>query len=50
MNVVMIASGRMVEVQDPIEDEPVTQDQMTQMMDFAQKGITELLEAQKGAY
>ena len=47
MNVVMTASGRLVEVQGTAEEEPFTKDQMTQMMDLAEKGISELLEAQK---
>jgi len=48
MNVVMTASGRMVEVQGTAEGEPFTKEQMTQMMDLAEKGINELLEVQKG--
>lgn len=48
MNVVMTASGRLVEVQGTAEEEPFTKEQMTRMMDLAEKGITELLEAQKG--
>ena len=46
MNVVMTASGRLVEVQGTAEEEPFTKEQMTQMMDLAEKGISELLEAQ----
>jgi ribonuclease PH len=46
MNVVMTASGRIVEVQGTAEEEPFTKEQMTQMMDLAEKGITELLQAQ----
>lgn len=47
MNVVMTSSGRLVEVQGTAEEEPFTKEQMTQMMDLAEKGIAELLEAQK---
>jgi ribonuclease PH len=47
MNVVMTSSGRMVEVQGTAEEEPFTKQQMSQMMDLAEKGINELLEAQK---
>lgn len=47
MNVVMTASGKLVEVQGTAEEEPFTKEQMTQMMDLAEKGIAELLEAQK---
>jgi ribonuclease PH len=47
MNVVMTASGRIVEVQGTAEEEPFTKEQMAQMMDLAEKGIAELLEAQK---
>jgi len=47
MNVVMTASGKLVEVQGTAEEEPFTKEQMAQMMDLAEKGINELLEAQK---
>ncbi len=47
MNVVMTASGRMVEVQGTAEEEPFTKQQLGQMMDLAEKGINELLDAQK---
>lgn len=47
MNVVMTSSGRLVEVQGTAEEEPFTKDQMQQLMDLAEKGINELLEAQK---
>ena len=47
MNVVMTASGKLVEVQGTAEAEPFTKEQMAQMMDLAEKGISELLEAQK---
>lgn len=47
MNIVMTESGRLVEVQGTAEEEPFTKDQMAQMMALAEKGINELLEAQK---
>ena len=47
MNVVMTASGKLVEVQGTAEEEPFTKEQMAQMMDLAEKGIKELFEAQK---
>ena len=47
MNVVMTESGRIVEVQGTAEEEPFTKEQMSQMMDLAEKGISELLKAQK---
>lgn len=47
MNVVMTASGRLVEVQGTAEEEPFTKEQMAQMMDLAEKGVSELLEVQK---
>jgi ribonuclease PH len=43
----VIASGKLVEVQGTAEEEPFTKEQMVQMMDLAEKGIKELLEAQK---
>ena len=46
MNVVMTASGKLVEVQGTAEEEPFTKEQMAQMMDLAEKGIKELLQAQ----
>jgi ribonuclease PH len=48
MNVVMTASGKLVEVQGTAEEEPFTKEQMAQMMNLAEKGIKELFEAQKG--
>jgi ribonuclease PH len=47
MNVVMTSSGRLVEVQGTAEAEPFTKEQMQQMMDLAEKGINDLLAAQK---
>lgn len=47
MNVVMTASGKLVEVQGTAEGEPFTKEQMAEMMTLAEKGVFELLEAQK---
>jgi ribonuclease PH len=47
MNIVMTESGRLVEVQGTAEEEPFTKEQMAHMMTLAEKGINELLEAQK---
>lgn len=47
LNVVMTAAGGLVEVQGTAESEPFSRDQMTQMLDLAAKGITELAAAQQ---
>jgi ribonuclease PH len=49
MNVVMTGHGRFIEVQGTAEGEPFTEAQMAAMMVLAQKGIAELVEAQKRA-
>ncbi|MDB5905095.1 MAG: rph [Betaproteobacteria bacterium] len=49
MNVVMTGSGGMVEIQGTAEGEPFSRDQMTAMMDLADKGIRELIAAQRAA-
>ncbi len=49
MNVVMTASGRLVEVQGTAEGMPFTRDQLNQMLDLATAGIKQLLAAQKAA-
>ena len=43
----MTSSGRIVEVQGTAEEEPFTKEQMSQMMDLAEKGISELFKAQE---
>lgn len=48
MNVVMTASGGLVETQATAEREPYTRDQLSTMLDFAERGITELIEMQRG--
>src|ERR1700731_3723208 len=47
MNVVMVASGGLVETQATAEREPYTRAQLNQMLDFAEKGIRELLALQQ---
>ena len=49
MNVVMTGSGGLVEVQGTAEGEPFTRAEMSAMMDLADKGIRELVAAQKAA-
>ncbi|HHT90423.1 MAG: ribonuclease PH [Bacillota bacterium] len=46
-NVVMTQSGKIVEVQGTAEGAPFTREQMGQMMDLAEKGISVLLDKQK---
>ncbi len=48
-NFVMTGSGRLIEVQMSAEGATFTRDQMTQLMDLAEKGVAELAEAQKAA-
>ncbi len=49
MNVVMTGSGGMVEVQGTAEGEPFSREQLDAMMKLADKGIRELVAAQKAA-
>ena len=49
MNVVMTGSGGLVELQGTAEGEPFTRAEMDAMMDLADKGIRELVLAQKAA-
>jgi ribonuclease PH len=49
MNVVMTESGRLVEVQGTAEGATFDRDQMNAMLDLAEKGIQELVAAQKAA-
>ena len=49
MNVVMTGSGGLVEVQGTAEGEPFTREQLDAMMGLADKGIRELVAAQKAA-
>jgi len=47
MNFVMTGGGKFVEVQGTAEGVPFTKAQMERMTELAQKGIRELLKAQK---
>jgi ribonuclease PH len=49
MNVVMLASGGLVETQATAEQDSYTRQQLTAMLDYAEKGIHELLAAQQRA-
>ncbi len=49
MNVVMTGSGGLVEVQGTAEGAPFSRSEMDAMLDLAQKGIRELVAAQKAA-
>ncbi|MBD3173014.1 ribonuclease PH [Candidatus Bathyarchaeota archaeon] len=49
MNIVMTESGRLVEVQGTAEEQAFTRDQLNQMLDLAEKGIKEIVKAQKKA-
>ena len=49
MNIVMTESGKLVEVQGTAEEEAFTRDQLNQMLDLAEKGIKEIIAAQKKA-
>jgi ribonuclease PH len=49
MNIVMTESGKLVEVQGTAEEQAFTRDQMNQMLDLAEKGIKEIIVAQKKA-
>jgi ribonuclease PH len=49
MNVVMTGSGGLVELQGTAEGDPFTRAQLDAMMDLADKGIRELVAAQKAA-
>jgi len=47
MNVVMTGSGGFVEIQGTAEGEPFTREEMNEILDLAQAGITELVQMQK---
>jgi len=49
MNIVMTESGKLVEIQGTAEEQAFTRDQMNQMLDLAEKGIKEIIAAQKKA-
>lgn len=49
MNVVMTGAGRFVELQATAEKTPFDEDQLTQLMAFAARGVRQLIEFQKTA-
>ena len=49
MNVVMTGSGQFIEVQGTAEGEPFDREQMNQLLELAQSGIAQLVDAQKAA-
>ena len=49
MNVVMTGKGGMVEVQGTAEGHPFSRTELDQMLDLAQKGIQNLIAAQRSA-
>jgi ribonuclease PH len=49
MNIVMTESSKLVEVQGTAEEHAFTRDQLNQMLDLAEKGIKEIIVAQKKA-
>jgi ribonuclease PH len=49
MNVVMTGKGLFVELQGTAEDEPFEREELNKLIDFAYKGILELVEKQKEA-
>ena len=49
MNVVMTEDGGLVEVQATAERNPFPREKMLEMMDHAQRGIIELMAAQRAA-
>ena len=49
MNIVMTGGGGLVEVQGTAEGEPFTRTQLDAMLELAQRGIRELIAAQKSA-
>jgi ribonuclease PH len=48
-NFIMTGSGRLIEVQMSAEGSTYTRDEMNQLMDLAEKGVAELVAAQKAA-
>jgi ribonuclease PH len=49
MNIAMTEGGKLVEVQGTAEEKAFTRDQLNQMLDLAEKGIKEIVAAQKQA-
>ncbi len=48
-NFVMADNGKIIEIQGTAEEHPFTREQMNEMLDLAEKGISELIAAQKKA-
>jgi ribonuclease PH len=48
-NFIMTGSGKLIEVQMSAEGSTYSRDQMNQLMDLAEKGVSELVDAQKAA-
>ncbi|MEZ8272605.1 ribonuclease PH [Vibrio splendidus] len=49
MNVVMTEDGKMIEIQGTAEGEPFSHEELMQLLALANKGITDIVEAQKTA-
>ncbi|MEZ8788894.1 ribonuclease PH [Vibrio splendidus] len=49
MNVVMTEDGKMIEIQGTAEGEPFSHEELMQLLALANKGITDIVEAQKAA-
>ncbi len=49
MNVVMTEGGKMIEIQGTAEGEPFSHDELMQLLALANKGIADIIEAQKTA-
>ena len=47
MNVVMTGSNRLVEVQATAEQTPFTNEQLSQMLELARRGVADLISRQK---
>ncbi|MFW6270854.1 MAG: ribonuclease PH [Bacillota bacterium] len=47
MNVVMSEKGELIEVQGTAEEEPFSRDEMNKLIDYAEKGIYDLIKQQK---
>lgn len=49
MNVVMTEDGKMIEIQGTAEGEPFSHEELMQLLALANKGIADIVEAQKSA-
>ena len=49
MNVVMTEDGKMIEIQGTAEGEPFSHEELMQLLALANKGIADIVEAQKAA-